>query len=280
MNQKDINVIVNKLSDFTTKSELAAIITALDNNFIEYYDIFDDIYNIEGLRIADIDKVTINMSNIMAVKDIPDFLFETECDIIKVKDLSKFNEYIVSDSMDDLEDAAKNIVIEYGKQNGIENFDIDINDYVEPDFFFDWNEKRLKEEAIDMYEENSFDFENVLVEYLYNINELDDFDFEENEVGEPDYFICKLDFDTLIDIYIDSEKNTDINELIEEYIQEEGKDTFKANLNNEIEIKWDSLAEDCINIDGFIRYLSIDNKMNTVKIDDVDYYVLLYHQRG
>lgn len=272
MEQREIDVIINALSDELLESEIAAVITALQTGELEFFEVFDN-NSIEDLIAGEEPEV------IVKVKLLPklDITEGTNVDFIEVKDgINNKFDYVVADDYDDAVICAKNSIIEYANLNGLENFDVDITQFVEIDFFDDWYRNKLIIEANTLLDKPSEIFENDLIEYLYENNELNEFDFVSNEDGEIDFKQCNVEDDLLIDLYI-TYNDLDRNELIQKYIREEGIQTFEDKLNKEIDIDWEALTDECIENDGVERYLSIDNSVNVVNINEVDYLVYLEH---
>ena len=284
MNNKNIDIVVDKLKEYCSGEEMAALAVALTNNFIDIYDIFPYIDSYEKLKETDIEYDDIDFNVYDNEISTPEFLDNTDCYLISVTNSAvRKKEYIVSRYEDEIEQAAKNNIIDYGKEFGIGDFDVDIADYIEYDYLYDWYRKQLREEAKEMYEDLSNKFSNYLIEYLYNEDLLDDYDFSyDRDTGEVDYHDCLVDgYELLEDIYVeDIIANTSNEQVIDLYISEEGKDTFLNNVGTEIEVNWDSLANECIKIDGVESYLSTDNTMTEIDINGNTYYVFLYAEKS
>jgi hypothetical protein len=136
-------------------------------------------------------------------------------------------------------------------------------------------------EAVKLLKKPSKQFENQLIEVLYNEGELSEFDFESSPDGEPNFKQCLMDAEMLIDSYINSTINPfNFDNVVEAYIEEVGESAFIAQLGEVIEINWEELTEDCIDADGAAQYISIDDRDTVVDINDTEYHVFLEHSNG
>lgn len=281
MTTNNKNIIISKLSDYYNDEELAVIIYCLDEGILDLFDICN-LDTFEELEIANPDDIDINRNCVNALydEDKPDILVDTNCGFVSVDNTMYKYDYIVTDDLDDAETAVKEVLKNYAKYNGLDEFDIDITQYLDEDYFKDWYFNALKEEAENLSTEPSDNFPNGLYEVMYNQGELDDTDFRFNdEIGDYDTNRPIIPTNELIELYADDNStNAPINDIINLYIDEVGEDVLKQNVDNgTIDIDWDKLTTDCINTDGIETYLSVDSRVGTVDIDNTDYYIYLEH---
>jgi hypothetical protein len=282
MNNRDKNILVNKLGDYFTEEELAVIIRCMDDESLELYQICNaDSFDI--LNNLDEDEIEVYTNVIRAVdrNKEPKYLEDTFAKLVKFKDNIHKEDYIVADSEEAIFKITENIIKEFAKDNGFDDFNIDITKYLNEDYFNDWAKEQLGAEAVKLLKKPSKQFENQLIEVLYNEGELSEFDFESSPDGEPNFKQCLMDAEMLIDSYINSTINPfNFDNVVEAYIEEVGESAFIAQLGEVIEINWEELTEDCIDADGAAQYISIDDRDTVVDINDTEYHVFLEHSNS
>lgn len=282
MNNRDKNILVNKLGDYFTEEELAVIVRCIDDESLELYQICNaDSFDI--LNNLDEDEIEVYTNVIRAVDSDkePKYLEDTFAKLVKFKDNIHKEDYIVADSEEDIFKITENIIKEFAKNNGFDDFNVDITKYLDEDFFEDWTKEQAGAEAVKLLKKPSKQFENQLIEVLYDEGELSEFDFESSSDGEPNFKQCLMDAEMLVDSYINSTINPfNFDNVIEAYIKEVGESAFIAQLGEVIEINWEKLTEDCIDADGAAQYISIDDRDTVVDINGTDYHVFLEHSNG
>jgi hypothetical protein len=271
MNRNNIIVLRDALFNVLSDSEIAVIVSAIDNQNLALSDIFEGVDSFDELKTIDFsdgaNEDIINTDIITYNRNNPNFLADNACDYVCINDGITKSCYIVTDNINEAEAATENLIIDFGKAGNLDEFDVDILDFIEDvNYFIDWYIPILQEEANDLLDSGE------LESYLVQLDYLNDYDY--NDDGD----LIRTN-DELIDIYVDN-KIDEISdkELIELFIEKEGEDTLYAYLGEEIDIDWNKLAMYCIDEDGIARYLSIDNNISEIEINGDTYYVFLYRQ--
>ena len=147
---------------------------------------------------------------------------------------------------------------------GLEAFTENFRDYILNNLLDDY---RIREEAIvqdyegyieDIEQEPSVDFENRLIEELYDNGFLDDGDFEDGEDGKKDHYMLKPTVD------LDDKKYEYAKSLAEDVIVYDWLyDTFGRDekemadwLEDNGYIDWDEVKRQCIRNDGIAHFIA------------------------
>lgn len=154
------------------------------------------------------------------------------------------------------EDEASDLALEEVKalleEEGVDilNTDnIDIDSFVEEDWFRDALEESNQYYAEDILSESDDTYDNRLVEECYSNDLISDDDFELDEDGEIDYTKCQLDSDELIEMYVEYLNNL-IRDPIREFIDNFGSEEFNRAVKEYGLVDMDALAKEVINLDG------------------------------
>lgn len=154
------------------------------------------------------------------------------------------------------EDEASDLALEEVKalleEEGVDilNTDnIDIDSFVEEDWFRDALEESNQYYAEDILSESDRTYDNRLVEECYSNDLISDDDFELDEDGEIDYTKCQLDSDELIEMYVEYLNNL-IRDPIREFIDNFGSEEFNRAVKEYGLVDMDALAKEVINLDG------------------------------
>ena len=177
-------------------------------------------------------------------------------------------DFYVFDSYDDAYAGAKESIIDLFDDIGIEGFNVNIEDYVDSDWFYDAMRESQEFYLNDLSPEELF-------ETAYDNGFLDESDFDTDEDGDIDFSSCNRDFDDVAERMLeDWEEAHDEADAVQDYIDNFGTEDFNyvVKKNNLIDV--DRLAEDCIDVDGVaLTIASYDSYEHEVDIDGVDYYV-------
>jgi hypothetical protein len=126
----------------------------------------------------------------------------------------------------------------------------------------------------DIVNEDDDTYGNRLVSECYDAGIIDDYDFEEDEDGEPDYSQCAVDEDDLIEKYVDYMVDR-IDDFGEEIKFQFGEDALEDLIKRGyIEFDMEGLTDRYIDDCGVGGCLSgYDGYEHEVEYDDYDYYV-------
>ena len=175
--------------------------------------------------------------------------FEVKCSYSNNEFESSVGDYFVFDDYDDAEAKA----IEY-EESLIDDIGIppeyrEDEDFVDVDWFNDAMKESWEYYCEDIANESSSEYENRLVEECMDAGLIDDTDFEEDELGDPDYNNCIVDEYELVDRLSDH-MCSGYRNGIQWYLEHFGEEDFamvceEHNLYNNYEF-----AKFAVNTDG------------------------------
>lgn len=148
-----------------------------------------------------------------------------------------------------------------------------MTEYVDQDWFEQAERESFENYCYDLMEEYNDPYGNSLVERCYEVDIINDDDFEEDEDGNPDYSKCKIDDETLLERAVD-EHMDGIDDFTEYFIDEFGEAEFNDVVSRYGLIDEDKLAEDVVDVDGPANSLaSYDGRENEVDVGGLTYYL-------
>lgn len=183
--------------------------------------------------------------------------------------------FLVFDDKDEAYNAAvedsKALFDDIGLDSLSDEFDYD--KYIDEDWFKETLTDMEENRYYEMADEYSDEFENALVEECYNRGLIDDSDFRDDEFG-VDYKDCIKSTDRLVSMCV-ADYVADIDNWIQEYIFNFGQDDFNHVINTYGLVDFNSMAKECVNIDGIAHYLaSYDGEERVVyDLHGKDYYI-------
>lgn len=178
------------------------------------------------------------------------------------------------------EDEASDLALEEVKalleEEGVDilNADnIDIDSFVEEDWFRDALEESNQYYAEDILSEGDDTYDNRLVYECYSNDLISDDDFGLDEEGEIDYTRCQLDSDELIEMYVEYLNNL-IKDPIREFIDDFGSKEFNRAVKEYGLVDMDALAKEVINLDGRgISLATYDGEEREIKSNGEWFYI-------
>ena len=183
----------------------------------------------------------------------------------------------VFDDYSKAENQAKEDIKELIDEIGVEGFNVDIEDFVDTDWFEDSLVESFEFYCNDIANEEDDTYGNRLVQECYDSNLITDDDFELDEDGNIDYTDCKLSTEDLTEKYVEQYKFDlwhDYNSPVQAYIDMLGKESFDSAIKEYPDIiDTDKLAEYCVDEDGPKNNLaSYDGEEYEVEIGDSNIY--------
>ena len=150
----------------------------------------------------------------------------------------------------------KNVIDDLGFDSFTPTYkDYILNNFVDTDIFDDVMRESYEGYISDIESENSSNFDNRLIEELYDNGILEDSDFEQDEDGEPDYFnlLDSVDLEEKKEEYLDSLCDQDSVEWFKDAF---GNEEFSEYITDRGTIDWDAVAEDCVDTDGIAHQIA------------------------
>ena len=244
---------------------IASVATMYDNGEIIDVDIFDT--NDEPFDIDEIDSyellepVSEQNSNYYGGKEI---------------NFGGYLTYLVFANEFLAKSAAKEKIEEVIDEKGLSIINpatIDIEDYIDKDWFEDYYREEFTDYYNDMSDEEDTKFGNALVRECYNKKLIDDTDFYEDEEYNPIYSECRLSINSLVENLVD-DAISNMDDLVKAYVDDNGEVKFEDTLLRENLIDMNDLCEDLVKSDGIGHYLAeYDGKDNEYKLSGIKYYL-------
>lgn len=185
-------------------------------------------------------------------------------------------EFMVYESEDDAYGAAEeefeNLVDEIGVTQAVPKYVWE--DYLDEDSCEEFFRDDYRSYCEDIVNESDDTYGNRLVSECVDAGIIDDYDFEEDEDGEPDYSQCTVDEDELIEKYVDYMVDR-IDDFGEELRFQFGEDTFEDMIKRGyIVFDMEGLTERYIDDCGVGQCLSgYDGQENEVEYEDINYHI-------
>lgn len=155
---------------------------------------------------------------------------------------------------DEAYEMEKEYIIDLLDDIGYEGLNVNLNDFVTDDSWFENEFRQYYRSYIEDIEYEDDDvFENRFIEECYeDANLLFDEDFEKDENGNIDFKHLKetVDIDDLKEKYLDFLTTDSISDYIEEFRYQFGEDMFSEVVKRNNLIDNDALADFCIRSDG------------------------------
>ena len=202
--------------------------------------------------------------------------FKVDEDAIEVSSWGGGHNFIVNDEeywVGDY-DEAYGEAVEIARSNlddlGLEALAPDYRDYAlknfgDPEMVKDWMRESFEYYIDDIESENGGEFDNRLIEEMYDEGILTDDDFEELD-GEPDYSTLKdtVDLEDKKEQYLDSLCNQDALDWL---FNTFGDSDASKMLEDYGAIDFDAVAEDCVDTDGIAHYIA-DYDGDEIELED------------
>ena len=177
-------------------------------------------------------------------------------------------DYYVFDSEEDAEQAAKDEIIDLFDDIGIEGFNLNMDEYVDTEWFWEAMKESYEFYLNDLSPEDLF-------EQAYDDGFLDEDAFDTDEDGDIDFSSCNRDFDDVVERMLeDWEETHDEADAVQDYINEFGREDFNHVVKENNLVDVEKLAQDCVDMDGravsLARYDSVEHE---AYFDDTWFYV-------
>jgi hypothetical protein len=177
-------------------------------------------------------------------------------------------DYYVFDNEEDAEQAAKDDIISLFDDIGAEGFNLDMDEYVDTDWFWEALKETQEDYLYNMSPEELF-------ETAYDNGFLDESDFDTDEDGDIDFSSCNRDCDDVAERMLeDWEEAHDEADAVQDYIDYFGREDFNYVVKEYNLVDVEKLAQDCVDIDGRGHFISrYDGEEHEAYFDDTWFYV-------